>query len=89
MDLLRYFKRKGGLPDPTGPLSSHIPSPAIVHANRLVQARHMVHTIGNYDSPSTCLVTYILLHRFTPQERTSTEVKITYGKFMDKWPNTF
>jgi len=38
MDLLRYFKKKGGLPDPTGPLSSHKPSPAIVRVNRLVQA---------------------------------------------------
>ena len=58
MDLLRYFKKKsldGGLPNPTGSLSCHIPSAVIVHVNRLVQAarlsipavtRHVVHTIG-------------------------------------------
>ena len=40
MDLFRYFKRKSrdeGLPDPTGPLSSRIPSRVIARANHLVQ----------------------------------------------------
>ena len=55
MDLLRYFKRKsldGGLPNPTGPLSCHIPSAAIVCVNCLVQAAQRFNsdkTRGSYN----------------------------------------
>ena len=37
MSILRYFKPKDGLPDPTGALSTSIPSAAIAQANREVQ----------------------------------------------------
>ena len=37
MSILRYFKPKDGLPDPTGALSTSVPSAAIAQANREVQ----------------------------------------------------
>ena len=38
MSLLRYLKRKDGLPDPKGSLTSEVPTQAIVRANREVEA---------------------------------------------------
>lgn len=37
MALLKYFKKTSVLPNPNGPLSSHIPPPAIVSANKEVK----------------------------------------------------
>ena len=37
MSLLHFFKPKDGLPDPTGALSTSVPSAAIAQANRKVQ----------------------------------------------------
>ena len=37
MSLLRFFKSKDGLPNPTGALSTFVPSAAIAQANRKVQ----------------------------------------------------
>ena len=37
MSILRYFKPKDGLPDPTGALSTSVPSAAIAQANREIQ----------------------------------------------------
>ena len=38
MSLLRYLKRKDGLPDPKASLTSKVPTQAIVRANREVEA---------------------------------------------------
>ena len=37
MSVLRFFKLKDGLPDPTGALSTSVPSADIAQANREVQ----------------------------------------------------
>ena len=38
MSLLKYLKRKDGLPDPKASLTSKVPTRAIVRANREVEA---------------------------------------------------
>ena len=47
MALMRYFKTKGGLPDPKGTLSQSIPSPAITEANKEVRK-------ATNEQPSKC-----------------------------------